>query len=98
VINNPALAGHQHGQRRVIRTLFRALHEASSRGDFFLFPAAFQDRAEQLGRQHPGTIPAGPCARLVADAVSSLTDQQALRLYQRLTASSPGPALDPIVM
>jgi len=98
VINNPSLAGHQHGQRLVIRVLFQALDQASMRSDFYLFPAAFQDRAEELSEEHKGKIPAAPRARLVADAISSMTDQQALRLYQRLTASSQGSVLDPIVL
>jgi len=98
VIYNPSLAGHQHGQREVIRTLFKVLNDACLGRQFFLFPAAFKDRAEELGEKHNGTIPAAERARLVADAISSMTDQQALRLYQRLTASSQGSVLDPIVV
>jgi dGTPase len=97
VINNPALAGHQHGQREVVRTLFKVLDNACVKYEFFMLPAAFQDRGEELGRQHEGKIPAVPRVRLVADAISSMTDQQALRLYQRLTASAQGSVLDPIV-
>lgn len=93
VIENPALAAHQHGQRRVIRTLFQVLYDAIENDQPYLFPAAFQDTA----RQTPKSVPAAQKSRLVADAVSSLTDQQALRLYQRLTASSQGSVLDPIV-
>ena len=36
-------------------------------------------------------------ATLVADTIASMTDQQALRLYQRLTGLSQGSVLDPIV-
>jgi dGTPase len=98
VIYNPSLAGHQHGQRQVVRTLFQVLNEACMDGRFFLFPAAFKDWGEELRDKHNGNIPAAPRARLVADAISSMTDQQALRLYQRLTASSQGSVLDPIVI
>jgi hypothetical protein len=35
---------------------------------------------------------------LIADVVSAMTDQQALRLHQRLTGSAQGSVLDPIVI
>ena len=36
-------------------------------------------------------------ARLVADTIGTMTDQQALRMYQCLTGLSQGCVLDPIV-
>jgi dGTPase len=95
VINNPALAGHQHGQRRAIRTLFEVFDEATERGNWALFPPLFRDRAIELARQ--SQLDVSQRVRLVADSISSMTDQQALRLYQRLTGLSQGSVLDPIV-
>ncbi len=93
VIEASALATHQHGQREAIRALFRILYEAHGDERPYLFPAAFQDAAKGLD----AAAPAAERARLVADAVASLTDQQAIRLYQRLLASAQGSVLDPIV-
>jgi dGTP triphosphohydrolase len=73
------------------------MDNACVKSEFYMLPAAFQDRGEELGKQHEGNIPAPPRARLVADAISSMTDQQAIRLYQRLMASAQGSVLDPIV-
>lgn len=98
VINNPSLAGHQYGQRQAIRKLFQVLNEAAVKKDYVLFPASFREKAEELAGGNGGEIRVEERARLVADAISSLTDQQALRLYQRFTASAQGSVLDPIVM
>ncbi len=98
VIYNPSLAGHQHGQRQAIRTLFQVLNDACLKRQFYLFPAASKDRAEELAANHNGNIPAVARARLVADAVSGMTDQQALRLHQRFTGFAQGSVLDPIVI
>jgi dGTP triphosphohydrolase len=61
-----------------------------------LFPPQFREEAEDV-LQAQGDIPPARCARLVADTIAAMTDQQALRLYQRLTGQSPGSVLDPIV-
>jgi dGTPase len=96
VIDNPALAGHQYGQRKVIRTLFEVFLDAAEDRNWVLFPPQFREEAEDL-LQAEGDIPPARCARLVADTIASLTDGQALRLYQRLAGFSQGSGLDPIV-
>jgi dGTPase len=96
VIQNPALAALQCGQRRVIRTLFAIYTEAADRQEGPICPARFRDDALELADQHGGKLPSGERARLVADVIASLTDQQALLLFQRLTGLSSGPVLDPI--
>jgi dGTPase len=96
VIDNPALAGHQFGQRNIIKTLFEIFYDAACKRNWVLFPSQFREEAEDALLTH-GDIPPPQCARLVADAIASMTDQQALRLYQRLTGLSPGSILDPIV-
>jgi dGTPase len=96
VINNPALAAHQYGQRKAIRMLFEIFSDAAERRDWALFPPQFQEEANELLRQE-GEIAPARRARLVADTIASLTDQQALRLYQRLTGLSRGSVLTPVV-
>src|SRR5262249_41152692 len=96
VINNPALASHQHGQRLAIRTLFEVFNEAADKQKWALFPALYREEAIELTRQLQ-TIPPDRRARLVADTIAAMSDQQALRLYQRLTGLAQGSVLDPII-
>jgi dGTPase len=96
VIDNPSLAGHQFGQRKVIRTLFEIFMDAARRGDWVIFPPQFREEAEDVLHEQ-GDITPARSARLVADTIASLTDQQALRLHQLLTGQSQGSVLDPIV-
>jgi dGTPase len=96
VIDNPSLAGHQYGQRKVIRTLFEIYLDSAVKGAWILFPPQFREEAESVLREVGDVTPAR-CARLVADTIASMTDQQALRLYHRLTGLSQGSVLDPIV-
>src|SRR5262249_2279041 len=95
VIENPALASLQHGQRHAIRTLFRIFDDAVTNRNWTVFPPLFRDEAIELTKVI-GPIPADRRARLVADTISAFTDEQALRMYQRLVGLSPGSALDPI--
>ncbi len=99
VIENPALAAHRLGQRRAIRTLFQEFHEAASHQRWPLFPALYRDRARKLfeDRQVSGEILARDRTRLVADTIASMTDKQALLVYQRFTGVSLTSVLDPLV-
>ena len=97
VIKNPTLGAHQRGQRTAIQGLFKVLNEAALQRELYLFPPSFREQAEELAEFHKGKIPAEPRTRLVADTICSFTDQQALRMYQRLTGTSQGSILDPIV-
>jgi dGTPase len=96
VIRNPALATHRRGQQHVVRTLFAVYDDAALRKDWALFPAQAQEEAEDLVRQFDGEVPAGDRARLVADTIASLTDLQAVRLYQQLTGNSLEGLLAPL--
>jgi dGTPase len=96
VIENPALAGHQHGQRMIIETLFDIFYEAARKRKWILFPPQFREEAEEA-LESQGHISPSSCARLVADTVASMTDQQARHLYRRLTGQSQGSVFDPIV-
>ena len=97
VIENPSLAAHQHGQRRAIRTLFEVFDEAARHGHWPLFPAAFRERGTKLRADSGGTIPDPQRARLVADTISSMTDKQALIVYQQFTGVSGSSMLDPVL-
>lgn len=96
VIDNPTLAAHEYGQRKVIRTLYEIFSDAAMHKHWVLFPAEFREEAEAVVKVQ-GHIPPARCARLVSDTISAMTDQQALRYYQRLTGNLPGSVLDPIM-
>jgi dGTPase len=99
VIENPALAAHRLGQRRAIRTLFQEFHSAAAERRWQLFPAHHRDRARKIfeDRRLAGEIPVSDRIRLVADTVASMTDRQALLVYQRFTGVSLTSVFDPLV-
>lgn len=88
VVDNPALAIEQHGQRRIIAHLFAtyaaAAEESRARK---LFPKAWQERLTSA-------TSAAQRLRTVADFIASLTEHQALRLAGRLTGHQPMPILE----
>jgi dGTPase len=99
VIENPALAAHQRGQRLAIRTLFTAFNEAAVEKHWPLFPPFFRERAESLfdHTKTSGEIPVAQRLRLVADTIASLTDRQASLRYQQFTGVSHSSMLDPVI-
>lgn len=91
VILRPGLATQQTGQERVIQFLFEHFREVVGKKDSEkpLLPAGFRDLF----------APDGPSkkshdARLAADIVSGLTEQEAVMLFRRLTGHSSGSLLD----
>jgi dGTPase len=99
VIENPALAAHRLGQRRAVQTLFYEFNNAAGRKHWPLFPALFRDRARKLfeDRQVGGELLPQDRTRLVADTIASMTDKQALLVYQRFAGMSLTSVLDPLV-
>jgi dGTP triphosphohydrolase len=89
-----SLASLQHGQKRAIRTLFAVFDEAAAQENWPLFPALYREEAIELHRS--GALDPPRRARLVADTIAAMTDQQALRMNQRLSGLSQGSARDPI--
>lgn len=79
VIDRPALATQQHGKRRIVAELLRWSHESPQ-----LLPA---DRAEELELH-------GDPLRAAADHVASLTEDQAVALYRRLSGVGLGSVND----
>ncbi len=93
VIDSDALATQQYGQREVIRTLFTTYRQAIRDRDLRVLPPAYQGQIREEARD------GGPCAegnivRSVADMIAEMTDEQALRIYQRVTGHLPGSVRD----
>ncbi len=89
VISLPALSAQQYGQKRIIRELFQVFLTEGKAGNFAVFPARLRYIWEDNKEEKP--------ARLAADCVASLTENEAYRLHNRLTGVESGLILDPIV-
>lgn len=93
VILRPGLATQQKGQQHVIEFLFQhffaAAKEAAEKGDSSLLPPGWRDRATESS-EADGTHR----ARTAADIVSSLTEQEAVMLFRRLSGFTSGSILD----
>lgn len=94
VIENPSLATQQYGQRQVVRGLFVTFMDAANNTKkHTIFPIGYEEelaRVESEGRDKDGER-----ARVVTDFIASMTEQQALDMYRRITGTSLGSVLDP---
>jgi dGTPase len=90
VFNAPALMAQQEGQRKVIRTLAEVFDDALKPGSKTWGMVPQPHRWER-----PTT--AMERARILADIITSMTEQQALLLYQRLAGITPGSVRDVIL-
>lgn len=89
VIGLPALHAQQYGQRRIVRDLFSIFLREGKACNFGLFPT----RLQYIWEDNPDDTP----ARLAADCVASLTENEAYQLHGRLMGTDSGLVLDPIV-
>jgi dGTPase len=88
VISNPALATQQHGKERVIAELFSIFMDASTSKRWRnILPVRCR---EELG----SLVSDQDRARVIADVVSSLSDQEAVSVHGRLTGVRTGSVLD----
>jgi dGTPase len=86
-----ALVAQQHGQRKLIRGLFDILFEAAAYGsetDAKIFPPSIGERLHAVKRASPDVTT--NIVRLVTDTISSLTEQQAISYYRRLSGADSG--------
>lgn len=94
VIDSPALASQQHGQKKVVAYLFDAYFDAVMKDNpLQIIPPAFAEdtKAARCADKDEKTNAA---ARLASDVVSSFTDEQAYRVYARLTGTAAGSVTD----
>lgn len=89
VIGLPALHAQQYGQRKIIRDLFEIFLSEGKLGNFKIFPPRLTD----IWRDNSEDAP----ARLAADCVASLTENEAFQLHCRYMGAVSGLILDPIV-
>jgi dGTPase len=93
VMRSPALTAQKRGQVTIIRTLFETFHEAamsSKSGDWDIFPFGYRERLETTDSREERS-------RIVIDLIASMTEPQAMQMYQRLTGTSQSSMLLQIV-
>lgn len=90
VIDRPSLASQQAGHEAVIEGLYEYFHRAVERGCARRIPPQFVEIVEERNKSIESD------ARLAADMVCSLTDEQALALFCRISGSDPGAIVAPL--
>lgn len=101
VIDNPALKSQQHGQRRIIATLFDAFLAASDPGydsefgeyadyEEKMVPLPFREDLQEATNRESRV-------RFISDAITSMTERQAVNLFERITGRTPGSIKEEIV-
>ena len=94
VIEAPALATQQYGQRKVIEDLFDILTDAAARSDFGVFPPRFAEGLDDALAENGG-LSDREITRTVSDYISGMTEREAVELHRRLSGASLGSVLDP---
>ncbi len=89
VINDPAMAAQQYGQRRAIRTLFDCFHTAACKDNLKIFPKYYQEKM--------GGVTPNEKTRLVVDLIAGMTERQCCGMYERMTGTSLAPSFDRIL-
>lgn len=94
VITDGKLVAQQHGQREVVEHLFEFFWEQTPSDAELanIVPSPYRERLDALSDSDDGGR-----VRIVADAVASLTEQQAIQLYRRLSGDKPGSVTEAIV-
>jgi dGTPase len=105
VVEAPALATQQQGQRRVVENLFKEYHAAIMDGvkresadgprlTSTLFPTITAESVQQLVAAKAS---AKEACRVVSDSIAGMTEGQALRINHRLMGFEFGSLVDPAV-
>lgn len=93
VMRSPALTAQKHGQVQMVTTLFETFHTAAlspNPGDWDIFPFGYRERLETTASNEERS-------RIVIDLIASMTEPQAVQMYQRLTGTSQSSMLLQIV-
>ena len=97
VIDNPALATQQYGQRRIIKELFKIFREVAGSDDYrHVLPASSREQVESLDAVASSSERERNVTRIVVDLIASMTEKHALGMHHRLTGVSLGSALDQV--
>jgi len=89
VIENPALAILQRGQRRIIQELFDGYWEAIENNELRLFPAAYRERLERQAKTKAAKL------RAIVDLIAGLSEPAAEEIFRRMGGMVSGSVLHP---
>lgn len=99
VIERPNLATQRHGHRAVIRGLFEVYMDAadttSSAVSRNILPPRVREDVDVAAADGP--VSPATRARIVCDAICSMTDEEALRAHTRFTGHTLGSVFDPVI-
>jgi dGTPase len=96
VIESPALAAQQHGQREVIRALFEYYCEQAANATHAL-PSWARSYLQDDERTDQHDSREAAYVRLASDIVASLSEKQAFAIYSRVTGHHSGTVLEAIL-
>jgi dGTPase len=91
VIEDLSLETQRHGQRSIVRDLFKIYMGALEARDVWIFPPRSRQEAEELARRGAER---NEMAWVVVDAIANMTESQAVRMHRRLTGMDLGPHVD----
>lgn len=93
VITSESLATQQFGFRKIIREIYDIFFTEACAGRRDIFPAGTREALREVASSNSDSA----VARVVADYVSSLTEQQAVAMHARLVGIAAGTALRSIL-
>lgn len=96
VLDDPAVRAQRRGERKVIEDLFEIFYEATqpnSEEDVEVIHQPFREKAIELEENGDNRRR----VRLVTDIITSMTEQQAIRIHKRLTGDAPGSLQETII-
>jgi dGTPase len=92
IFHSPSLIKQQHGERRIITEIFNAYREAIIKPELrTIIPTGCREELEQnkiIDMSNPLAY------RIIGDAISSLTDSEAISTFAVLTGVQPGSIFD----
>ena len=96
VITNPALSRQQFGKSKVIEKLFKTFLDASKDSQLFtILPIHCQQELIKLESNPSRKVVRDKVrVRLVADVIACMTDNEALKIHERIAGISPGSIFD----
>lgn len=102
VFDDSALIAQQHGHKQLVQELFDILYDATADDSDYsgLIHSPFNEKVKAINEgehNHDDIDQETLRARVVADIIASMTEQQALEMYKRVTGQSPGLVTDRIV-
>lgn len=96
IFNSPSLTKQQYGEKKIIKELFFAFEEAVDKTKLrLILPSRAREELEIIGISG---ITDKRCYRIIGDAISSLTDSEAIMTYSVISGVQPGSIFDRLYM